>query len=686
MLKNMKLGAKLGLSFGLLILIIAILGGVAMLNMKKVQTQVGMLSAEYAPEVEVANRIERYSLLLMYEMRAYGLTGVESYFNMAHENIASLKIALSDAEKLAASSPHLVKLKGSIGEVISALKEYESLINTTDEVNKHTAIVMTQLNDSAKIYMQNTKSFLNTQQEALTQEIGRNASSAKLRERAEKIYLVSDVAESGRDIRITVLKALSNRAPEEMKTVLPEFERVNSELDRLKTITYKQQNIEEIQNIKNSAANYSKSLNMLIENNSKLNELKDKREAIAQILLDKSKEVSIAGMEQTLEVAKFSTNILVNSVFTVLTGLIISVIVGILLAVFITKVITKPIFIGVEFAREVAKGNLDAKIDLDQKDEIGMLAAALKEMIGKLREIVTDVKNASENVSAGSSELNSAAQEMSQGATEQAAAAEQASSSMEEMASNINQNADNALQTEKIALKAAEDAKEGGNAVDQTVKAMKDIASKISIIEEIARQTNLLALNAAIEAARAGEHGKGFAVVASEVRKLAERSQQAAGEIGELSSSSVEVAERAGSLLAQILPDIQKTSELVQEITAASREQRTGADQINNAIQQLDQVIQKNAGASEEMASTAEELASQSESLASSMAFFRLSESSFGLNGKRNSSAKRAAIAHKPVKAVVQNTKKSSSGTDINIDMSTRADELDKLDEDFVSY
>ncbi|MDD5642464.1 MAG: methyl-accepting chemotaxis protein, partial [Syntrophales bacterium] len=191
---------------------------------------------------------------------------------------------------------------------------------------------------------------------------------------------------------------------------------------------------------------------------------------------------------------------------------------------------------------------------------------------------------------------------------------------------NIKQNSDNAQQTEKIALKAAEDTKEGGNAVTETVTAMKEIASKISIIEEIARQTNLLALNAAIEAARAGEHGKGFAVVASEVRKLAERSQTAAGEINKLSASSVEVAERAGEMLERIVPDIQKTADLVQEINAASNEQRSGANQINMAIQQLDQVIQQNAAASEEMASTSEELLSQAEQLQTTIGFFRIAD------------------------------------------------------------
>jgi methyl-accepting chemotaxis protein len=276
-------------------------------------------------------------------------------------------------------------------------------------------------------------------------------------------------------------------------------------------------------------------------------------------------------------------------------------------------------------AKEIAGGNL--LVEIKERSPQDELMQALAAMVHQLSEVVTEVKAAANNVAEGSHELSSGSQSLSEGASEQAAAAEEASSSMEQMSSNIRQNASNAVQTEKIAVKSADDAKEGGRAVQETVVAMKEIAGKINIIEEIARQTNLLALNAAIEAARAGEHGKGFAVVASEVRKLAERSQKAAAEISELSSNSVEVAVRAGELLAQILPDIQKTAGLVQEISAASMEQDTGAEQINKSIQQLDQVIQQNAGAAEEMSATAEELSHQAEQLQTTVAFFKIKES-----------------------------------------------------------
>jgi methyl-accepting chemotaxis protein len=274
-------------------------------------------------------------------------------------------------------------------------------------------------------------------------------------------------------------------------------------------------------------------------------------------------------------------------------------------------------------ADQVADGDLTVEAKpLSDKDTLGL---ALQRMIERLRGVVADAISAAENVSTGSQELSGTSEQMSQGATEQASSAEEASASMEEMAANIKQNADNAAQTEKIARQSAKDAEVSGEAVNRAVEAMQTIAEKITIVQEIARQTDLLALNAAVEAARAGEHGKGFAVVASEVRKLAERSQTAAAEIGAVSSETVKAAQSAGEMLNNLVPDIRKTAELVAEISAACREQDIGASQINEAIQQLDKVTQQNASASEEMSATSEELAAQAEELQTSIAYFRIS-------------------------------------------------------------
>ncbi|MDD4730859.1 MAG: methyl-accepting chemotaxis protein [Desulfovibrio sp.] len=309
---------------------------------------------------------------------------------------------------------------------------------------------------------------------------------------------------------------------------------------------------------------------------------------------------------------------------------VVALVAGILVAWIIARGIIRPLRRGVDFAGIVSRGDLTAQVEVQQEDEVGLLAESLRNMVEQLQRVVGEVNMATQNVASGSEQLSATAQTLSQGATESAASVEEVSSSMQAMGENIRQSTDNAEQTEAIATSAASKAAATGEAVAEAVEAMKNIAERITIIEEIARQTNLLALNAAIEAARAGEHGKGFAVVAAEVRKLAERSGAAAGEISDLSDSSTRVAERAGGMLQELVPEIRRTADLVQEISAASKEQSSGVEQITRAVSQMEEVAQQNASASEEMASTAEELSSQAEQLQQSMEYFKVENGGSG--------------------------------------------------------
>lgn len=335
---------------------------------------------------------------------------------------------------------------------------------------------------------------------------------------------------------------------------------------------------------------------------------------------------------------------------------------------------------GVEFAKKVADGDLSVTVDVYQKDEVGELADALRNMVEKLKDIVENIQSGADSISGAGFEVSSASQQLSQGASEQASAAEEVSSSMEQMAANIQQNTDNAQQTEKITLNVSQGVEKVGNASKESLESIRNIADKIGIINDIAFQTNILALNAAVEAARAGEHGKGFAVVAAEVRKLAERSKIAADEIVALASKSVNVTEDASELMGSLIPEIEKTAKLVQEIAAASIEQNSGSDQINNAIQQLNTVTQQNAASSEELATSSEELSSQAEQLKELIGFFRL-------DGSRKSGRTSSISAPRPAPKPESNTKSTATTRSLGKKgVALKGFDTNKRDSDYENY
>ncbi len=660
--KNFKIGTKLGIGFGILIVISMVLGGLAIVNMANISEKSEWLAEEYVPEVEIANNIERFSLLTMYNMRGYGFTEETKFYDEASSNLNEVKKYLNEASELSDRSTQLVKLGEALNQTENAVAKYESLAKETVEINKALADFRQDMDLSAAEFIKSASEYLLSQNSSMTNEIRAGRTSL---ERLEKITLINDIIDLGNGVRIGNFKGQALRDPEGFKNAMNSFTEIDADLVEIRKITNIDADQRQLDKIESASNNYKAAMQNFLANWLKREELANGRNDAGNVVLENAKGVAVAGINGTQDIANEAISLLTASSSIMIFGLIFALIVGVIFAYVITRAITGPVIKGVGFARQIAAGNLTATVDVDQNDEIGELANALKNMSAKLRDIVSNIISGADNIAAASQQMSSASQQLSQGANEQASSAEEVSSSMEEMVSNIQQNTDNAQQTEKISLKAAEDVLEGSKAVDQTVISMKDIAEKITIIGEIARQTNILALNAAVEAARAGEHGKGFAVVAAEVRKLAERSQKAAAEIDQVSKSSVDVAERSGKLLNEIVPDIEKTAKLVQEISAASIEQNSGADQVNNAIQQLNQVTQQNAAASEEMATSSEELSSQAEQLTEIISFFKIGDDE---RKKKKSSFKKVQVSHSTVKTKPVTREKSTSGVNLSLD------------------
>lgn len=681
MFKNMRLGTQIAVGFIAVLMILGVVAGSAFSGL--VKSDEGFMGyRDLADTTNLMGRLQANMLMVRMSVRDFLITNSE-------EDHQAYKGYLKKMHSFLANAHEDIKDPGRVQKidyVTGAVKEYEASFNKVDEAinerNEHLAITE---KTSEAMY----QSLAGLMDEAYRR--GQNTVSFYSSELIERLLLAkAGTLEFVKTGKPELAERVQNELGPEMKEGIAVLnKRLTAPGDKKLFASFLKNRQSYIDNFKEVDTRV-RSVNALVA---------DKLDVLGPQVAGAVNEIKLSVMQEqeTLEHKVGKSNDLTVQMVGIIS--VAGFVIGLFFAWFITKVVKAPL--GGEpkemaaITKEIAEGRLDVTFTTRNGKEPTGLYGDLKAMVEQLRSIVSDVKNASDNVASGSNELSSAAQDMSQGATEQAASAEEASSSMEEMSSNINQNADNALQTEKIALKASTDAKEGGAAVGQTVKAMKDIADKISIIEEIARQTNLLALNAAIEAARAGEHGKGFAVVASEVRKLAERSQEAAAEISELSSSSVEIAEKAGSLLDQILPDIQKTAELVQEITAASSEMRTGSDQINTAIQQLDQVIQRNAGVSEEMAATSEELSGQAQALQHAMSFFRMKETGYSKaktlaakpsNGKKASVPAEPAKQTKAEEAPKGNGNGNGKSEGVFLDMSSESAKHDKMDADFESF
>jgi methyl-accepting chemotaxis protein len=718
MFKNLKLAVKLNGSFIAIAGLTLVLGALAIFSMLKVKAVANVLAQQNVPEVAVANEIERQAHSTMLETRGYAYTEEPQFLAGARESLAQVKKSLKEAAAHA-EKYDMPTLRANAKLADEKTLVYEGLLNDTvkdtEAVNKE----LGNMFDAATAFIKTINDYKDSQQTLLRAEVSaaftQKTTEEKINERFQKIEIVRDIEDNLATLRMGIWKSIARREPENLKLSIKKFDQIFAKLAELKPLTHQEANLRQIISCETTLQSYVACAERLLSNWLAKEELGKQRLVSSNEVLAAAENTAKAGMKETSEAASNAASSLAISSNVLIVGCIVCVGLALALGMIITRMITGPVRNLVNGLGQIAIGDLSARVEVDSKDEIGELSVAankmaealdakaqlalqigegdlrqdvtlssdkdtlglaLKKMVANLRDVVANVRAAAENVASGSEEITGTAQTLSSGASEQAASVEEVSASMEQATASIQQNTENARQTDKISTKNAQDAQGAGQSVGQTVQAMKDIAQKISIIEEIARQTDLLALNAAIEAARAGEHGKGFAVVASEVRKLAERSQKAAGEISKLSSSSVEIAESAGQMLDKLVPDIRKTADLVKEIASGSEEQNTGASQINKAMQELDKVIQQNASASEEMAASSEELASQAEQLQAAIDFFKVADDGAKVSGtKRNKALKaNASLSHlgsRPGRNFTpksSNERNSNSGVMIELD------------------
>jgi len=587
--KDQSLKTKLAAGFGIITIILMAVGAVSLIQFGKVKNDARYIALHEIPEIATANQMLEQTAEITELFNRFLLTGNEELLRdisikIDHtqnyiEGIRGNNSAFRDDYKM-----HFAAARKTLDEYEVFLDEIKREFN---KLNQNLGI----MDESAEVFETNCLNYLRGLEADFANQL-----TAKIANRAmlEKITLINNVIDMGNYMRIANFRTQARRTFDNDLQISPLFEAIKQDLASLEDKTDRAEDMIVLASIRQSAGIYQKAIFEYVQSykimqisNRQINELGAN---LADMFKKLSQESNTAALNFSND-AVLKTN---SSLRILIAGIIVAIFLSLIIGYAITKSITGPLKLGVNFAGEIAGGNLRTKIHLDQKDELGILASNLTFMKDKLNEVIVSIQDSAETISDASSQMSISSQNVSQGSTEQASSAEEISAAIQEMSASISENTSNAQHTESLAREATQQLKDGSKNVIALTEAIKDIAEKITIIGDIAYQTNILSLNAAVEAARAGEYGKGFAVVADEVKKLAERSQTAAAQIDKVSANSVTLAEQTRAIFSEIVPRIENTLNLVQEITASSVEQRTGAEQVNDSVQQFTQVIQQN--------------------------------------------------------------------------------------------